>query len=145
MNNQFCMKRNGHMYLTWLLLSLFRSVFGGSCAAHVSTQNSESNKTNASFLFFQSALLPWSTATGRLVLRWKTDSSLFGNHDGSSSLRFRSLFSESTPLQFKTKRKNRATSCSAIHLLIQFFHVRIRNIKSIIDRQLVIQERGIAR
>ncbi|MCQ2010950.1 hypothetical protein NOM01_13120 [Sporolactobacillus sp. STSJ-5] len=145
MNNQFCTKPNVHMYLTWLLLSLFRSVFGNSYAACVSAKKTSGYQKRASFLFVRSAFLRLPTARGRLVLSKGSKRSCSVTHDGFSSLRFISILPASTQQQFKATRKNQAASRPAFYRLIQFFHLCIINIKSIIHQQLVIQELGIAR
>lgn len=138
MNNQFCMKPNVQMYLTWLLVSLFHSVFGSSFVSHGSMKKTDVPKTWASFLSVRSALR-LLIATGRLVLSdKKSDPSLSNSHGGFSSLRIRSILPASTPQQFKAMQKSQTASRPAIYPLIQFFHVCIANIKSIMYQQLGI-------
>ncbi|MET1248965.1 hypothetical protein ABWW58_09280 [Sporolactobacillus sp. STCC-11] len=149
MNNQFCTKPNVHMYLTWLLVSLFHSVFfGSSYVTYGSLKKTSGPKTRASFLSVRSALLRFLIAARlRLVPSKQSNCSCSVSHDGFSTLRFRSILPASTsaPHQFKAGRKNQTASHPAIHPLIKIFHICITNIKSTIHQQLVIKEIGITR
>jgi hypothetical protein len=130
------MKPNVQMYLTWLLISLFRNVFSGRCVVRVST-NKSSKYSNDFVVPFQLVFLHLRpTACSALGRRTVLSFSVARNE--YPTLRLRTIFWAGRLQQTRAAIKNQATSHLAIHRLIHFFHVPIPNIKSIIYQQLVI-------
>ncbi|MFX3618764.1 MAG: hypothetical protein ACE3JK_14745 [Sporolactobacillus sp.] len=135
MNNPFCTKTNFQTSLTWLLLRLLRSVFGNSFVPYDSAKVANAPKARASFLFIQSALLPLPSAARLVPIQ-----TIKTKQPGTGVfLQFRFPLTTNPLQRFKVARKNRAASHPAIHSLIQFFHVGVINIKSVIHQQIVIK------
>jgi len=141
-NDQYCTKPNVQMYLTWLLLSLFRSVFGSSFVPYCSSKKTSGPKTRASFLSVRSVLLRFLIAARlRLVPSEQSNYSCSVSHDGFSFLRFRSILPANySQQQSKAIQKSQAASHPDFYRLIQFFSLPINNMKSSIYRHFLIQQ-----
>ncbi|MFT8319014.1 MAG: hypothetical protein ABF651_12190 [Sporolactobacillus sp.] len=136
MNNPFSTRTNVQTYLIRLLLGLLRSVFGNSFVPHDSAKVANAPKTRTSFLFIRSALLPLTSAAGLVPIQ-----TMKTKQPGTGSfLQFRLPLPANTLQPFKVARKSRAASHPAIHSLIQFFHVGVINIKSMIHQQIIIKK-----
>ncbi|MFT8311100.1 MAG: hypothetical protein ABF629_08045 [Sporolactobacillus sp.] len=141
MNDQYCTKPNVQMYLTWLLVNLFRDVVGGRFVSLVSAKSNGSKKIRASFLPFRSALLHFPT----VVYPRETKSFIVRcpSRDIGFTIHVLSTAEHTEPI----KRNSKKTSCNppdysfpdSIHSRIHPQH------QGTIHQQFVIQKLSIAR